>query len=326
MGFQTAVSSRQAPAVAGDFASDNPREFFLSGPGGLVAGSSGLVIGRAAWVSPTSLDWDAGATIANNAGFGNIDGIVPRRFGNALITTFLSDNGNTIPQGYPVGLLTGGDIWLKNDGTGQAVKGQKAYAKLVDGTFTFAATATPTTASCATASIAAGTAATFTGSITNNVLTTSGTVTNTIYPGAILTGGTGIPTGAYVVAQLSGTAGGAGTYAVSVPELTVASASLTATPMVLTQGTVTGTALAVGGVIASASTGTTGTVIGMAIMASVTATTWSLAPAPGVTAAGTNTSATITVASNVETKWRATHSALAGELVKCTSVNTGIGA
>ena len=323
MAFQTSLSTRQAPAVAGDFASDNPREFYLAGPGGLVAGSSGLVVGRAAWVSVSGVDWASGGTIANNSGFGNIDGIVPRRFGQALITTFLADNSLTIPQGYPVGLLTSGDIWLKNEGSGQVLKGMKAYATLGTGAFTFAATGTPTTATSATtASIAAGTAATTTGTISGNVLTTGASVTNTIYPGAIVSG-TNVATGTYIVSQLSGTTGGAGTYAVSTPEQTVTSTTLTITPSVYTPGTMQSGTVSIGQVIITTGTtaATTGTIVGMSVMASISAsTTWSLAPAPLLTAAGTLTSGTVVTESNVETRWYATHSALANELVKCSSV------
>lgn len=325
MPFQTQVYSRQAPAVVGDFASDNPREFYPAGPGGLVAGASGVTIGSFAWVSSSYLDWDSGPTIVNNFGYGIPSGIVHRNQ-VGINSTYLSEASLGVLSGQNVSLLTGGDIWLKNSGSSEILAGYKAYANLATGAVTFALTGTATAAaSAATASIAAGTAATFTGSISGNVLTTSGTVTNTIYPGAIVTGGT-VATGTYVVSQLSGTTGGSGTYQVNIPEQTVASASLTATPSIFTPGTMQAGTVAIGNTIVTSgvnsstyttSSATTGTIVGMVVMAAASASTWSLAPAFGLTAAGTLTSGTVVVATNVETKWYALNAAAAGELVRC---------
>ncbi len=316
--FQTAVYSRQAPGWAGDFASDNPREFYPAGPGGLVAGASGVTVGNFAWTSPTSIDWDSGATILNSYGSGPVAGIVHRQ-NVGQITTYLAKAGLTIPQGNAVSLLTGGDIWLANSGSGLAVPGMKAYANYLTGAVTFAATGSPTTAGATLSTISAGTAATFTGSITNGVLTASA-VSNTIFPGAVLSGGT-VATGTVVIAQLTGTVtGGAGTYAVSPSEQTVASASLTATPNVLdtTGGTVTGT-IVIGSTVVSVSTGITGTVVGMGVYSAYATGKWVLAPAPGITAAGAATTSTIVTASNVETKWYAVSSGAQNEVVRCSS-------
>ena len=52
MGFQKQVNSTPAPAVAGDFASSNPRATVDAGQGGLVAGLTGVVVGQFAWVDP----------------------------------------------------------------------------------------------------------------------------------------------------------------------------------------------------------------------------------------------------------------------------------
>jgi len=46
-----------------------------------------------------------------------------------LNTTFLSDAGMTIPQGFIVTLMTGGDYWVVNDGTTEALRGQKASGR-----------------------------------------------------------------------------------------------------------------------------------------------------------------------------------------------------
>jgi hypothetical protein len=74
---------------------------------------------------------------------------------------------------------------------------------------------------------------TFTGAITNGVLTTIGAVESIINPGAVLSG-EAVATGTVIVSQLTGSViGGAGTYAVSPSNQSVTSAYLTAT-MILT--------------------------------------------------------------------------------------------
>ena len=80
MSFQTTVNLQQAPAVAGDFASANPRANVLAGEGALVADTGGCVVGRFAWLSSEK---------AKNSGTGSPAGFVHREM-NALITTFLA--------------------------------------------------------------------------------------------------------------------------------------------------------------------------------------------------------------------------------------------
>lgn len=323
MPFQQTVFTRQAPAVPGDFASDNPRNFYPGGPNGIVTGNSGLTIGNFAWAQMSYLDWDNGATVMNNFGFGLPSGIVHRQQ-VGVITTFLADNSMLIPSGMNCSILTAGDIWLKNSGSALAQPGMKAYANLATGAVNFAITGSPTTVATASSggSLAAGTAATTTGTISGNVLTTGASVTNTIYPGAIVTG-TGVASGTWVVAQLTGTTGGAGTYAVSIPEQTVASTALTITPSILTTGTMSVGTAAIGQVITAATNSPSGTVIGMAIQANLTATTWSMSPAPLVAAAGTVSSSTITLESNIETKWYAVSAGAQNELIRCSSQALG---
>jgi hypothetical protein len=69
--------------------------------------------------------------------------------------------------------------------------------------------------------------ATFTGSISDVVLTVSGSLVNTIKTGMIISGA-GITEGTYIVNQLSGTTGGLGTYTVSQAQ-EVTSTAITAT-------------------------------------------------------------------------------------------------
>src|SRR5258708_5135534 len=140
-GFQTQVYNQPAQAVAGDFASANPYSTFDAGPGGLVAGVGGVVIGRFAWVFPPR-DPNGTEMIVLNSGAGSVGGFVHREQ-QGLNTTFLSDAGMTIPQGFIVTLMTGGDYWVVNDGAGEALRGQKAYANFADGKVRFAAAGAP---------------------------------------------------------------------------------------------------------------------------------------------------------------------------------------
>jgi hypothetical protein len=135
MGFQTSVNITQAPAVEGDIASLNPRHVLPGAAGSWVAGSGGVTLGRFAWGDLTGTD-----SVLVNSGSGAPTCIVAREIGDALITTYLSEAGMTIPQGFQVGLpLIGGDVWVKNTGAGAAAIGQKAFASLTTGQVQFAA-------------------------------------------------------------------------------------------------------------------------------------------------------------------------------------------
>ncbi|MDE1158426.1 MAG: hypothetical protein PW791_09135 [Neorhizobium sp.] len=133
MPFQTQVQLTQAPAVAGDFASANPRHSVLSVPGGFIAGTNGLTIGLFAWADTAT------GTILSNTGTGAPTGFVHRDL-QALITTYLAEFGMTIPAGFGIGeLFNGGDFWVKNAGASAVTIGQKAFANNTNGTVSFAA-------------------------------------------------------------------------------------------------------------------------------------------------------------------------------------------
>jgi len=125
MGFQTTVNLQQAPAVAGDFATANPRASFPAGEGQYVAGASGVTVGRFAWI-------DATLGTVSNTGTGKPDGFIHREQ-QALITTYLAESSNLVPQGFPVTVMRTGDYWATST-VAAATKGQKAFAKLSDGT------------------------------------------------------------------------------------------------------------------------------------------------------------------------------------------------
>lgn len=129
MPFQSTVNLQQAAAVAGDFASANPRSSVVSHEGGFVAGTGGLTVGRFAWYS--------GNTVLNS-GSGTVGGFVHREQGSALISTYLAEYGNLIPAGFAVNIMRSGDYWATVT-VNAATVGQKAFASTTDGTVQFAA-------------------------------------------------------------------------------------------------------------------------------------------------------------------------------------------
>jgi hypothetical protein len=133
MTFQTSVSLTQAPAVAGDFASSNPRHSVLSVPGGFVAGTGGLTVGLFAWADTST------GTILLNAGSGVPTGFVHRDL-QASNYVYLSNATMLIPAGQGVGeLFNGGDFFAKNAGAGAVTIGMKAFASNTTGAVSFAA-------------------------------------------------------------------------------------------------------------------------------------------------------------------------------------------
>lgn len=134
MGFQTQVNLQQAPAVAGNFASANPRAAVVSLEGAFVAGAAGVTVAAFGWVQSD------GVTVLSSAASGKPDGFVHREQ-QALITTYLAEAGNQVPQGFPVTLMRTGDYWFKANNV-TAVKGQKVFAKLADGSTMTAVTGT----------------------------------------------------------------------------------------------------------------------------------------------------------------------------------------
>lgn len=248
MSFQTQVNPVQAPGVPGDFASTNPRHAVTGGPGGIVAGVGGVACGGFAWLD------QATGQVASSTGAGAPTGFVHNAH-NALITLYLGENTLVIPKGFPVGdLFDAGDFWAANNTGLPFSPGQTVYVNNMTGQIqSFAAAGSPPGGGTSTAStIAAGTFS-VTGSIAiptagqgvgpgtvPAILTVSAVSSGTIVPGAIISG-TGIVTGTQIVAQLSGTTGGVGTYSVSLAQ-NVASTTVSGTYGTLTiGGTVTGT-------------------------------------------------------------------------------------
>jgi hypothetical protein len=308
-GFQTQVGPTPAPAVEGDFASQNPYFTFDAGPGGLVAGAAGCTVGRFAWAF-APLDADGTGMIAlTSGGNGPVAGFV-HRAQQALITTFLDFKGMIIPSGYPVTLMTGGDFWVKNNSTASAVPGQKAYADLSDGSVSFAATGSATIGAAGTGAIVTQ-SGTITGSISGNLLLVTGSGVLPLVAGALITGA-GIPGGTKIVSQVSGSVAGAvGTYALNIGELSVPIETMTFSYGLMTILSVTSGAFEVGDAVSGTSL-TVGTVTRITQLGSGTGGAGTYYVDPSQTA-GT---ATMNAVANVETKWVAMSGGKAGELVK----------
>ena len=280
MTFPTTVNVVQAPAVAGDFADKNPRASVDAGPSAFVAGSAGVTVGKFAWI-------DSLALTASNTGANAPTGFVSRSQ-QALITTFLAEGSQVIPQGLPVSLFSAGGFLVKNEGTTTSAIGQKAYANNVTGGVSFAATGTPPAAASVTGSIAANVVTgaiavnSVTASIAGQVMTVTAIGSGVLGAGQALTG-TNVSAGTYIVNQLTGTAGGTGTYTVSVSQ-TAASATVVAsggglTVSAVTTGTlavgqtISGTGITAGTTITGLGTGTGGTGIYLVSVSQTAAST-----------------------------------------------------
>lgn len=298
------VNVAQAPAVAGDFASTNPRKSVLAGPFGLVAGDNGVTIGRFAWATYPQ-DGDGAPAIVNSVGGGPVTGFVHREQ-QGLNTTYLSGAGMTIPQGFPITLMDSGDFWAQNDGSGVAEPGMKAFASTINGSVSFAAAGTIVGGSSAATTAIVKTTLTLVGAVDDDILTVASVSAGTVYPGAVLSSNAL----GQVMEQLSGTAGGAGTYRLSVGGQSVAAGTtIGGFYGLMTNGTVTGDAFQVGDILSGSGVPaddyvfhivTNGGTSGVMVASKV----------DGVS------STTIVGSSAVETKWYARSVGAAGALVK----------
>lgn len=309
---QTQVYNQEAQAVAGDRASQNPYATYDAGPGGLVAGASGVTVGYFAWVAPPT-DPNGTNQIANSFGSGNASGFVYNDL-QALDTVFLSDGTMLIPTGLPVALAVQGDFWVVNNGTTEAIVGNKAYASYTTGAVSFAATGSPTAAASATGCVIAAETSSFTGSIAGDVLTVTAVGSGTLYNGTTITA-TGIASGTMISGQLTGATGGTGTYLLSVSQQKqIASTTISGTYGQLTVGTLTTSAVFQVGQLL------TGT--GVAANTSITQTISGTGGTGAVFVVNNNTamsSSTVGSNANVETKWVAMSAGQPGALVKMTS-------
>lgn len=221
MGFQTTLYQQPPLAVEGDFASANPRASVLTGEAALVADPLGLTVGKFAWIDTT-------LRLARNFGAGLPAGFVAREL-QASITAWLGASTMLIPGGLPVTLFNEGDFWARCGNA--ATAGQKAFADVGNGAVVAGAAGGGT--------IAAGVV---TGAIAGTTLTVSAVTSGALFAGQSITG-TNVLTGSNIVAQLTGTPGGVGTYSVNQAQ-TVGSTTITGGSAVETQFFIRNTALA----------------------------------------------------------------------------------
>lgn len=301
-GFQKQVNLTPAPAVAGDFASSNPRTTVLAGPGGLVAGNGGVTVAKFAWVGSD------GVTVLSRGTAAKAPSGFVHREQQGLITVYLAESTMVVPVGFPVTLHNKGDFWAVNAGPAALTAGDAIYANYADGSIAQAAA----TNASGTGSI--GATFTATGSGTN--LTVSA-VTGLISIGDTLGVTAGITAGITIVSQTSGTTGGAGVYVTSAAT-TIAAATGTCYGKVLNvtavaSGTfdlgesITGTGVPAGAVLATQVSGAVGGVGVYTLSTSATA----YAASTALTAVG----------GVAATGWKAASDAAVGELVKISTWN-----
>ncbi len=308
-GFQTSVSNAPARAVAGDFCDANPRATVDAGPGGLVAGPSGAIVGRFCWAKPPA-DGDGFPSQVYNTGVGPVTGFLARNQ-QGLITEWLADASMVVPSGYQLALFNAGGFWMKNDGAVQAKPGDTVYATLAEGKAVPAAG----TAASATGSIAAGTLS-VTGSIANDILTVTAVGSGTVVPGVLLSG-TGVASGTRVARQLSGTTGGVGTYAVSIPEQNVdAGTTITGTYGIFTAASALSGTFSIGSILSGSGVTADTTITGFGTGIGGLGTYY-------VDLTQTAGSTTISGTTTVATKWKFQSFALPGELAKASSWANG---
>lgn len=211
MGFQTQVNLQPGVGQAGDFASANLRTTVDAGPGGFVSAAAPrlVVVGNFAW----GCQLPAGGAAAEVTGgtvsaegmqaFGNFYGDASCEIGfvhreaELPIITFLADNTSVYQAGLIISLYNEGDFWAKF--TAGASVGQKVFANYKDGSPYAAATGASTQTASVTAALA-----------NTGVLTVSA-----VGSGVINIGDVALAGGYAVLQQLSGTAGGVGTYLTS---------------------------------------------------------------------------------------------------------------
>lgn len=212
MGFQTYVHRNPAPAVEGDFASQNPRATIPPVIGGAfkVAPGQAVRVGYFAFANATTgLVYSSLAA----AGAGALIGFVARQPNepSALITVFLGEQVMTLEAGMPVTLHKTGDYWANVPGADPndaifAVEATGAPSLVDDATTIATGYVAASTARANAVTNAATTIAANTG-----VMTVAAMASGLIEVGDRVTG-VGVPANTYVESQLTGVAGAAGTY------------------------------------------------------------------------------------------------------------------
>lgn len=305
-GFQNApITIQPAIGQSGDFWGVNPRATVDAGQQTLVAPAAGLIVGNFAFVTPGSYAVTQGWTT------GQLIGFLGRRFGKALITTYLAQAGSILNGGFGLALFSRGDFLAQF--LGGSTGGQKVYADAVTGGAISAASAPG--ASSVTATIGA---AGWTGVAVAGVLTVSGSGTGILSVGDTITG-TGVPAGTTIGSLGTGT-GGTGTYnllnSLGVgSSVAFGSATIGTTSNVVNVTAVGSGALVPGVSLISANLPAPGNTLASQLTGTAGSTgTYTMTGAPIYLASGTYT----TVAP-VLTNWIVTNTVTAGQIGKITT-------
>lgn len=132
MSFPKTINYQPSPAVEGDFADATwGRHSVLAGPGALIVGPAGAILGRFHWAT-TPNDPNGTPGTVTNSGTGAPTGFLPR-LQQGLITTFLAENGMALMPGSQVTLLKTGSFWGMNRGSAATAVNQKVFANNTDG-------------------------------------------------------------------------------------------------------------------------------------------------------------------------------------------------
>lgn len=199
--FQTFVNRNLAPGVVGAFASMNPRATVLAGPGEFRADSvNPVTVGNFAWGNPST---DKASGLYQS---GSLLGFVANEH-QTVIADYLGVSRLVVQAGLPVTLYNRGDFWANVAG-GAVTAGAAINADPTTGAPTLATTSFSGT-----------------GAIATTTLTVSAVASGSLAVGNTLAGAN-VTAGTVIVAQLTGTPGGVGTYTVT-PSQTAASAAVT---------------------------------------------------------------------------------------------------
>lgn len=233
--FQRTTNLQPSPGVEGGIASTNYPALYVTGPGGLVSGASGVTVGRFAWASPqTSVNGAIAGERADNNALLMPDGADRSMVGfianeqQGLFTTYLAESGLSILPGQAMEMFTRGDFWMKA-AAAVTLRGLKVFANMLDGTAQAAA---------AGSTIAAKT---YTASFATNVMTVTVAPGTPLVVGDAVTG-TGIPANTFIKAFGTGT-GGTGTYTLTTTPGTIAAQATTSSIWIETKFRALSTAL-----------------------------------------------------------------------------------
>ncbi|GBQ90899.1 structural cement protein Gp24 [Gluconobacter albidus] len=127
MGFPTKINYTWGKGFPGGIASANPRRSAIPGPMGFVAGAGGVTVAAFGWVQAD------GVTVLNKPIASEAPTGFVLRDQTGLITPYLGESTMTLPSGFNVQLMTGGDYFAVSAATA-ATPEQAVYASTTDGT------------------------------------------------------------------------------------------------------------------------------------------------------------------------------------------------